>query len=113
MPFLENWQFNLKLGPPLSSTNILCLKDYRHNLTKYEIKGTSEIPFCQLFSELGKNLDCNLGSQFFIFFMNWKKIKNSSQSNIPKIPKSLCELGKTWKKNPNFESMDELEKIMY
>ena len=32
-----------------------------------------------------------------------------------KLPKSLCELGKTWKyslrltlKNPNFESMDEL-----
>ena len=35
---------------PLSPTNILCLKDSPHNLTKYEIKGTSKIPF----SELGK-----------------------------------------------------------
>ena len=36
--FLENWQFNHKLCPPLSPTNRLCLKDSPHNLTKYEIK---------------------------------------------------------------------------
>ena len=36
--FLEDWQFNHKLRPPLSPTNKLCLKDSPHNLTKYEIK---------------------------------------------------------------------------
>ena len=48
------WQFNHKLGLPPFSSNILCLKDYLHNLTKYEIKGTLQIPISQLFSELGK-----------------------------------------------------------
>ena len=52
--FLENWQFNRKLGPPLSSTNILNLKDYPHSPTKCEINRTSKIPISQLFSELGK-----------------------------------------------------------
>ena len=52
--FLENWQVNHELGLPLSFTNMLCLEDYSHNLTKYEIKGNSKIPISQLFSELGK-----------------------------------------------------------
>ena len=42
------------MGFPLSSTNILCLKDYSQNLTKYEMKGTSKIPISLLFSELEK-----------------------------------------------------------
>ena len=33
--------------------------------------------------------------QFSIFFMNWEKMRNSAKATF-KIPKSLCELGKTW-----------------
>ena len=41
--FLENWQFNHKLAPPLLHT---CRKDH---LAKYEEgKGTSKIPISQL-----------------------------------------------------------------
>ena len=29
------------MGLPFSPTNILCLKDYPHNLTKYEVKSKS------------------------------------------------------------------------
>ena len=54
-------------------------------------------------------------SNFPSFFPELGKTEKSSQSNIKKIPKSLCELGKLWKyslrltlKNPNFESMEEL-----
>ena len=50
-----------KIGSPLSSTNKLCLKEYPHNLTKYEINGTSKIPTSQLFSELGKIWKYSLG----------------------------------------------------
>ena len=37
-----------------SPTHISCMKNCPHNLTKYEIKGTSKIPISRLFSELGK-----------------------------------------------------------
>ena len=40
-----------KLGP---FVNLPCLKDYPHNLTRYEIKGTSKIPISKLFGELEK-----------------------------------------------------------
>ena len=36
---LKDWQFNDKLGSLPAPTSILCLKDYPHNLTEYEIKG--------------------------------------------------------------------------
>ena len=53
--FHENCQFDQKMGPPLSSTNVLCL------LSKYEINGTLKIPISKLFSDLGKICKCNLG----------------------------------------------------
>ena len=59
--FSWNWQFNHILDPPLSFTNILCLKDYPHNLTKYEIKGTSKIPISQFYSKLRKLWKSSLG----------------------------------------------------
>ena len=53
--FLENWQFNHKLALPLTHlTHIPCLKDFPHNLRKYEMKGASKIPISQFFSELEK-----------------------------------------------------------
>ena len=49
-----------------------------------------------------------------VFFPENKTAKSPSHA---KIPKSLCEFGKTWNyslrpilKNPNFESMDNLGK---
>ena len=64
--FLEHWQFNHKLCPPLSYKNILCLKDSPHNLGKYEIKRTSKIPISLLFSELETILKYNeLGEIYF------------------------------------------------
>ena len=60
--FLLIWTFLLheycqlyhKLDSSLSPKNIICLKDYPPNLTKYEVKGTSKIPISKLCSELGK-----------------------------------------------------------
>ena len=43
--FSENWQFNHKFGLPLSSTNVRYLKDYPHNLSKYESKGLQKFQF--------------------------------------------------------------------
>ena len=66
---------------PLSPTNLLYLKDYPHNLTKYEIKKTSKISISQLFSELVTILKHNLGfilkkTFFYLFFprigKNWE-----------------------------------------
>ena len=76
---MKNWQFNHKLGPPLSPTNILYLKEYPHNLTKYEIKGTSKIPIILLFSKLGKIWKYNIGlyseKLFFHIFHELGKIE--------------------------------------
>ena len=58
---LKNWQVNNELGSLLSPTNMLCLKDYLHNFTKYEIKGTLKIPIFLLLSELGKIWKYNIG----------------------------------------------------
>ena len=59
-----------------------------------------------------------LKNNFASHFPDLEKTEKSSQSSPSKIPKSLCELGKTWKfglsltlKNPNFESKDELGKV--
>ena len=65
-----------KMGPPLSSTNILCL------LTKYEINGTLKIPISKLlFSDLGKIWKCNLGlyskNLVFNLFHELEKIEKS------------------------------------
>ena len=80
--FLKNWQFNHKLGPPLSSTNTPCLKGYSRNLIKYEINGTSKIPVSQLFSELGKTWKCNIGlnpkNPIIHLFQRLGKIEKSS-----------------------------------
>ena len=43
--------------------------------------------------------------------MNWEKFRSLARATFKKF-KISCELGKTWKKNPNFESMDELGKVM-
>ena len=68
--------------PPFSPTNILYLKDFPHNLTKYEIKGTSKIPISLLFSELGKIQKYNLGlyskKPIFHLFHELGKIGRSS-----------------------------------
>ena len=45
---------------------------YLHNLTKYEINGTSISPVYQLFSEVEQRLILKK-QQFFIIFLNWKK----------------------------------------
>ena len=82
-----SWKLPLwsKMGPPLSSTNILCL------LTKYEINGTSKIPMSKLFSDLGKIWKYNLGlyskNLVFYLFHELGKIQLKQHS---KIPKSLC-----------------------
>ena len=89
--FLENWQVSYKSGLPLSSTNILCLKGYPHNLTKYEIYGTSKIQISQLFSELGKIWKCNLDlyseKPSFLLVYDWKKLRSPPRLTFknPKI----------------------------
>ena len=55
--FLENWQFNQKLGLPLSSIKIVRLKYYLYNPTRNKIKETSKVTIFQIFSKLGKNLE--------------------------------------------------------
>ena len=70
--FHENWQFNHKMGPPLSSTNILC------QLTKYEINGTSKILISKLFSELEKNWKRNLRLYYLYLFHELGEIEKSS-----------------------------------
>ena len=55
---------------------------------------------------------------FYLFFWIGKKWEVHPEQHL-EIPKSLCELGKTWKlqilkptaKNPNFESTDQLGKV--
>ena len=76
--FLENWQFNQKLGLPLSSTNILCRKDLPHNLTKYEIKETSKVRISQLFCE-------KFGRQKKLK-RNWQKFGSATLGIYAKIP---------------------------
>ena len=102
--FLENWQFYHQLGPPLSSKSILCLKDYCHNLTKYEIKGDSKIPICQLFSELVKVWECNLGLYLkistFHLFLELENIEKPRQSNIQKSQNLFVNWEKLGRKIP-------------
>ena len=77
------------------------LKDHPHHLTKYEGKGT-KISISKLFNELGKIWKCNLvfsKIQIFLSFMNWEKLGSIHS------PRSIFQ-------NPNFESMDELGKVM-
>ena len=77
------------------------LKEHPHHFTKYEGKWT-KISIFKLFNELGKIWKCNLGFskiQIFLSFMNWEKL-GSIYSPRPTF------------KNPNFESMDELGKVM-
>ena len=50
--FLENWQFNHKLAPPL--LNLPSLKDCPHSLAKYESKQNSKLSIFQLISEVGE-----------------------------------------------------------
>ena len=69
-------------------------------MTKYKGKGT-KISIAKLFIELWKIWKCNLGFskfQVFLSFMNWKKL-GSIHSPRPTF------------QNPNFESMDELQKV--
>ena len=55
---------------------------------------------------------------FCYFFLNWEKLKNPLRATL-KNPKFFFELGKTWNcrlrptlKNPNFESMHKLGKLL-
>ena len=81
-------QFYHKLDSSLSATNIPCLKEYTRNLTKNEIKGTSEIPISQLFIELGKiwkyRLCLHLGNTIFHIFLELGKNEKSGSSNVQK-----------------------------
>ena len=102
---------------------MLCLNNYPHNLTKYEINETSKIPISQFFNGLGKNLGgqpkAYIQKIHFPFF-SWILKNWEVQLEVhSKIPKSLWELGKLGSKaqyqhskNPNFESMDELGTYM-
>ena len=75
--------------------------DHPHHLTKYEGKGT-KISIFKHFSEMGKIWKCNLGfSKISIshLFMNWKTLQSIHS------PRAKFQ-------NPNFESMDELGKVM-
>ena len=88
-----NRKLNHNLGTHFSFTNILCLKDYPHNLTEYEIKGTSKITISQLFSKLGKTWICSLGLYsknlvFHLFYMHWEKMRSPDRATFKK-PKNL------------------------
>ena len=52
--------------------------------------------------------------------MNWEKSTISAGATFKNPSFNLCELGKTWKyslsprfKTPNFESIDELGKVIF
>ena len=93
LTLLENWQFNHKLSLPLSSTKIMCLKNYPYNLTKHEIKETSKILVSSALQRIGKNLEVQptliLKKPLFHLFHGSGKIDKSSQSNIQKS-QNLC-----------------------
>ena len=81
----------------VSSTNILCLKDYPHNLTKYEIKWTTKIPVFQLFCELGTILYWK--NPIFDVFNEFEKTGESNwyqqpETNTKKIP--ILNLWMNW-----------------
>ena len=88
--FPENWQFNHRFGLPLSTTNLLYLKDCPYHLTKCEIKSASKILIFLIFHKLGKiwkyNLSLHSKKQVFIFFMN-REILTSPDRATFKNPK--------------------------
>ena len=97
--FLKNWQFNHKLGPPLSSTNTPCLKGYCRNLIKYEINGTSKNPSFSTLKWIGKNLKVQHRLKFkksdYPSFSEIGKKWEVQLEQHSKIRKSVCKLGKT------------------
>ena len=80
-----------------SCKNILCLKDYPRNLTKYEIKGSSKIQISQLCSELGNIWKYKLclywKSQIIHIFRKLRKIDQSIKSNIQKFQNLFVNWG--------------------
>ena len=78
------------------------LKDYLPILTKHKVKGTSqvkEILIAQLFKRLGKfgrTASVKIEkSQFFIFFLNWEKLRSPARVTFKNLNfPFLCELGK-------------------
>ena len=72
--------------------------------------------------KLGCTAQANIPiSQFSIFSMNWEKLRVPAKATFrnPNF-QSFCEMGKTWQYNlspkfisPNFESIDELRKVMF
>ena len=68
--------------------NIPCLKDFPHNLRKYEIKGTSKISIFQLVDEWEKLWKYSLGfifkNQILHLLLELGKNENSTISNIQK-----------------------------
>ena len=84
--FSENWQFNHKFGLPLSSTNVRYLKDYPHNLPKYESKGLQKFQFSYSlvnWEKIGSAAQAYIQkTEFSIYFMNWEKLR---WSNIQKF----------------------------
>ena len=90
--FLGNWQFTHKLGLHLFPTNILCLKDYPHNLTKHmKSKGPQKHNFWTLYG-IGKKSETQTmlifkNSKFPSFFKNWEnwEFQLEEHSKIPKV----------------------------
>ena len=90
--FLGNWQFTHKLGLHLFPTNMLCLKDYPHNLTKHmKSKGPQKHNFWTLYG-IGKKSETQTmlifkNSKFPSFFKNWEnwEFQLEEHSKIPKV----------------------------
>ena len=73
------------------------LKEYPHNLTKYETNQTSNISISQLFIKLGKNWKCSI-DLYSIFQILHELVRfRNPDTKRSKTPKYLCELGKTQK----------------
>ena len=114
--------FSAKFFVYLSTLSPAHIFAVRGRLQRWEgnIRGTLKIPISNSLVNLKKFRStaqaCFQKIQFSIFIINWEKVQLEQHL---KFPKPLCELEATWKyilrptlKNPNFASMDELEKII-
>ena len=97
--FLENWYLitNQKRG---SSTHIPSLKQYPHNLTKYESKRVQKFLFSNFIVNWEKfgSTALTFKNQYFIYFMNWKKLSSPTRGKLNvNLQFSFCELRKNLK----------------
>ena len=96
--FLENWQFlNHKLAPSL----LLTYQGLQNNLTiwqnmKVEFKNFNLTTLEWSDRNLGVHPELIFNNQYFIYFMNWKKLGSSVRATLTNaiFQFSLCELGK-------------------